>query len=366
MTGQRPSDRWIDDRLAAWQRLDERLPALEDDASVTPEMALDVIRQYPEIARDLAIARQASPRGRVTVYLERTYARLHRALFKPPPRPLSERLEAFRSDVPAAARAIRWHLASVVTWFMLTAAAGWWLIASFPELISLVASEQMIDTVQRGDLWTDGLLNVTPSSVLSVRIFTNNIVVALSAWSLGLLYGLGTLYIVGVNGLMLGGVFAFTARHGLGPRLFEFVCAHGFVELTVICLSGAVGFYVGEALARPGHQPRVAALQQRIARTASLMVLCVVYLVGAGLIEGFVSPNGQVPLPVRLTIGLGYFLLFVAGLSGFRPRRLLAGTARKDRGREAAPMSGPPITRGAASAACGTATTPAHPAHRAR
>jgi uncharacterized membrane protein SpoIIM required for sporulation len=316
------TDHWVTRRLPAWQQLDECLPALEDDKPIPAQLALDVVQQYPEIARDLAIAKRAAPAGRVAGYLEHIYARLHRVLFKAPRAPARERLAAFRDDVPGVVGELWRHIAVVTSWFLLTAAAGWWLVASYPELITLFASEQMIDTVGRGQLWTDDLLNVTPSSMLSIRIFTNNIAVALTALCLGLFYGLGTLYIIGLNGLMLGGVFAFTTQQGLGLRLFEFISAHGFVELTIICIAGAIGFYVGEALARPGHRSRIEALQRRVARTSSLMMLCVLYLVGAGLIEGYVSPNPSYPLSVRLTVGLAYFALFLFGLAGFRVRRV--------------------------------------------
>lgn len=312
------TDHWITRRLPAWQQLDDRLPALEDNKPVSPELALDVVRQYPEIARDLAIAKRAAPGGRVSAYLEHTYARLHRVLFKPPPQPLRERVAAARTEIPATVAALRWHIFWVTAWFVLTAAAGWWLVATYPELISLVASEQMIDRVQQGELWTDDLLNVTLSSLLSAEIFTNNIAVALMCLCLGLFYGLGTIYIIGINGIMLGGVFAFTAHHELGARLFEFVCAHGFVELSIICIAGAVGAYVGEALARPGHRTRIKALQHRVAQTSGLMVLCAVFLVGAGIIEGYVSPDPAFPLGTRLAVGLAYFALFILTLAGFR------------------------------------------------
>ena len=149
-----------------------------------------------------------------------------------------------------------------------------------------------------------------------MQIFTNNIVVSLFAMALGVLYGLGTIYIIGMNGFMLGGVFAFTAQHGIANRLFQFVVAHGFVELSVVCIAGAVGASLGEALARPGELPRGAAFQAAVARGMQLMAVCLVFLVGAGLIEGFISPDPRVPLGVRLAIGLTYLALFLLVLSG--------------------------------------------------
>ena len=260
----------------------------------------------------------AAPRhkARSRNYLERIYLQLHRTIFRSPARiDRSSSLVRTRRRRGRATE-LRWHIAAVGALFAVSTAAGWWLISAFPDLVSLFASNEMIEHVQRGELWTDDLLNVFPSSLLAVRIFTNNIMVSLFAMCLGVLYGLGTIYIIGMNGFMLGGVFAFTSQHGMARRLFEFVCAHGFVEISVILVAGAVGASLGEALARPGHLPRAAAFQRATARGARLMVVALVFLVGAGVLEGYVSPDLGVPLAARLAIGLGYFALFALVLSG--------------------------------------------------
>ena len=69
-------------------------------------------------------------------------------------------------------------------------------------------------------------------------------------------FGLGTFYIIATNGLMLGGIFAFTHQHGMAGELLKFVVAHGVVELSVICLAGAAGMMLGESLIRPTHATR--------------------------------------------------------------------------------------------------------------
>jgi uncharacterized membrane protein SpoIIM required for sporulation len=222
----------------------------------------------------------------------------------------------FEREAAAAAYELRWHILAVTALFFVAAGAGFGLVSMYPELASLFASEAMIEQVSQGQLWTDDLLNILPSSLLAVQIFTNNIVVSLFAVCLGVLYGLGTIYIIGLNGVMLGSIFAFTAQHGMAGRLFEFVAAHGFVELSVIFIAGAAGASLGEALARPGHLTRGAAFQKAVGRAARLMVVCLAFLIGAGVIEGYVSPDRSIPLAVRLAVGLGYFALFVLVLTG--------------------------------------------------
>jgi uncharacterized membrane protein SpoIIM required for sporulation len=308
--------KWFEQRVAEWRSAGPRLRGLEHGKSAPAATVLEAVRSYPEIARDLAIARRAAPNAALTGYLEGVYRELHRSLFRPPAAFWRSVLRLFTHGAATAARDLRWQLVAVVSLFVVCVGAGVWLVSTYPEVASLFASEQMIDTVKRGELWTDNLLNVFPSSLLSVRIFTNNIVVSLFALSLGVLYGLGTFYIIAMNGLSIGALFAFTAQHGVAGRLFEFTAAHGFVELSVICIAGAVGMSLGEALARPGELTRAAAFQRAVARGLKLMVVCLSFLVGAGLIEGFVSPDARFPLGARLAIGLGYFASFLLVLSG--------------------------------------------------
>jgi hypothetical protein len=119
-----------------------------------------------------------------------------------------------------------------------------------------------------------------------------------------------------MNGMMLGGIFAFTAQYGLAQRLLEFIVAHGFVELSVIVVAGAIGVSFGEALARPGRKTRAAAFQRATMRGAKLMALCILFLIGAGLIEGYVSPNPDFSFAARLAVGLAYFVIFLLIVGG--------------------------------------------------
>ncbi len=308
--------KWLAGRVSDWQRLSTLLSGQRDRKSESLAELLELVQRFRALARDLSLARAVTPSGRLTQELEALFLRAHEAVYRRPSSVRRQLRELMRDQVPAVTRDLRTALAAAVSLFLGSALAGWWLVDSFPELAALFASETMIEMVERGELWTDDLLNVIPSSLLSLSIMTNNIVVALTAFALGALYGLGTVYILGLNGLMLGGVFAFTAQHDLAGRLFSFVIAHGVVELSVICLAGAAGIHLGEALARPGARSRSAAFHDAVNRAAKLLPVCVLFLVGCGLIEGYISPDDRYALWTRVVVGLGYGLLFWMVLTG--------------------------------------------------
>jgi uncharacterized membrane protein SpoIIM required for sporulation len=307
---------WLATRAPIWRTLAEAGERLRLRRRASVDEALRTLDNYRGLARDLATARQQLPGSGITAALESIYAAFHALINRPPRNTRAAIAVMFRSEIPAIVRSLRQPLLWVTLLFALSVAAGWLLISAYPKLIGLFASEKMIDQVENGHLWTEDLLNVTPSSILSVRIFSNNIVVSALAFCAGIFYGLGTFYLIALNGLLLGTAFAFTRQYGLDGDLLNFILAHGLVELSIICVAGAAGTALGESLIRPQGATRRESFQQCTARSGKLLVLCALLLVGCGLIEGFVSPDPEFPFISRLIIGVCYWFVMWAALTG--------------------------------------------------
>jgi uncharacterized membrane protein SpoIIM required for sporulation len=246
----------------------------------------------------------------------------HEVIYRPPGYSWQQVNGLISDDIPRIVRELRGCIISTAILFCLSGVAGWLLVTEQPELASLFASETMINKVQGGELWTKDLLNVVPSSLLSISIMTNNIFVTLFAFACGALYGLGTIYIIGLNGMMLGGAFALTAQYHMEDQLLTFIIAHGVVELSVVCVAGAAGIRLGEALAHPGNRLRADAFRDAATEASKLLPVCAIFLVGAGLIEGYVSPDRGYDVASRIVIGLCFGLLLWLVLTGRAFRRL--------------------------------------------
>ncbi len=310
------TDAWIAARAPTWRELSQRLADVRRRRTLSIGEALSAVEAYRNVARDLASARRLVPGTRTAAALEALFLQIHVTISRHPFGGWSGFLSMLQQDIPAVSRELAPRILWMAALMALSAGAGFWLIDTFPSLISLVASEAMIQHVEEGSLWTDGIINVTPSSLLSVGILSNNIVVALFAICGGFLFGLGTFYIVVLNGLMLGSTFAFVHQHGLAARLFQFIIAHGMVELSVICIAGAIGAAIAESLIRPASATRTEAFRDCVHRAAPLMGLCAILLVGAGIIEGFISPNPMFPMASRVVIGVSYWTLMLLAMGG--------------------------------------------------
>lgn len=311
---------WLNARKCQWENLEHALKNPGNPRGQEMSAARELLSGYRSLLSDLSLSRRVNGKTIITRYLENLFLKAHEEIYRPSNHPLARLIDLYHWEIPRLMRELKTAIFSAFALFALGIAAGWLLIGSFPDLISLLASPKMIDHVQKGELWTDGLLNITPSSMLSLSIAANNITVTLFAFGLGAFYGVGTLYIIGFNGFMLGGIFAFTAAYQLDGRLFAFIISHGVVELSVIIIAGAMGLQLGEALIRPGSRNRLQAFQETSISAGKVLLAVTPFLIFAGLIEGFVSPDQDFNLLQRSIIGVCsgtiFWLILLFGVPG--------------------------------------------------
>lgn len=276
-----------------------------------------LLAEHHDVARRLAHARARAPTHPDTEALEARHAALHLLLRRDARTPQQWLDHLLEETLPRATRELRPFLAATLSGFVVAAAAGFGLVTVEPDSIRLFASPEMILQVGEGRLWTEGLLGVAPASVLSGMVFANNLLVALLAWLLGFLFAIGTVYVIGVNGVMLGALFALSASHGLSGAFLDFVVAHGPAEIFCLCAAGAAGAVVGEALARPGASTRAEAFSAAVRRTSVLLPLIAGLLVMCALIEGFVSTRDW-PFTAKAAVGSGALAVAVSVLVDWR------------------------------------------------
>jgi uncharacterized membrane protein SpoIIM required for sporulation len=152
----------------------------------------------------------------------------------------------------------------------------------------------------------------TTLGVVASSIFTNNIEVTFLAFAGGLLLGVGTLYVLAYNGLMLGAIAGLTIQGGNFSVFVRYVAPHGILELSCITVAGAAGLRLGWALIDPGRLPRGESLRRQARPAVAIVIGTAPCLVVAGLTEGFVTPHA-LPVPAALAVGLllggGYWSL---------------------------------------------------------
>jgi uncharacterized membrane protein SpoIIM required for sporulation len=149
---------------------------------------------------------------------------------------------------------------------------------------------------------------------------TNNLSVAFTTFALGITAGLGTIWMVIVNGLLIGVIGAATWKAGMALQLWSFVAPHGVLELPAIFIASGAGLEIARGMLFPGLLPRKVSLAQAGGRAARLLLGTIPMLVVAGVIEGFFSPSGA-PIAMKFTLAAVLFAaLLVYLFESSKPR----------------------------------------------
>jgi uncharacterized membrane protein SpoIIM required for sporulation len=143
----------------------------------------------------------------------------------------------------------------------------------------------------------------------------HNTGIAFQTFAAGLLFGLGSVFFLIFNGLIIGAVSGHLTEIGYGQTFWSFVIGHGAFELSAIALAGASGLQLGWALIAPGQLTRSESL--RLAARKSVQMLCgvMLFLLIAAFIEAYWSSSSTLAPWIKYLTGAGLWLLMGAYLA---------------------------------------------------
>jgi uncharacterized membrane protein SpoIIM required for sporulation len=158
-------------------------------------------------------------------------------------------------------------------------------------------------------MWTHSVVAMKP--VASSGIMTNNLSVSFMTFASGITAGVGTLYFILFNGLLLGVVGSACWLNNMSVQLWSFVAPHGALELPSIFIAGGAGFRIAVGMLFPGSLPRKQSLVLGGAVAVRLVLGTIPLLIVAGILEGFFSPTNA-PIPLKFAVSALMFALLCA------------------------------------------------------
>ena len=289
---------FVRERKEDWEKLDKIVTEFRPGFRRTlgREQLWQLGRLYMAAVSDLSVlkssALSADPHNEIISYLNGLVIRVHGAIYSKPASTWSSFVGFVTATFPVTFRQTLAYTGFSFSVFFLFGLVGFFVGLQEPGFIELVVPDGIISSVERGKVWFDDLYAMSPQA--SSFLMTHNISVTFFTVAAGITFGVGTVYLLGLNGLLLGTVAALCAKHDLSLQFWSFVLPHGAIELSAIIIAGGAGLIIGHALVDPGPYRRTEILALRGRAAGTLALGCVPLLVVAGFTEAFFSPS---PLP---------------------------------------------------------------------
>jgi uncharacterized membrane protein SpoIIM required for sporulation len=171
------------------------------------------------------------------------------------------------------------------------------------------------ENIEKGDPF--GVYKSQDPMLMFLSIAFNNIYVSFRVFVMGLMFGVGTVYGLFYNGIMLGSFQYYFFSRGLGFDSVLVVFIHGTLEISAIIIAGAAGLILGNGILFPKTYSRLQSLIRAAKDGVKIIIGLLPIFLMAAFLEGYITRHTDMPvwmsgfiLLASLAFIIFYFIIY--------------------------------------------------------
>ncbi len=291
-------DAFVGARRTRWNALDRLVRLGPREATEWSELASG----YRALCGDLARARQLGLPSDVQGYLDELAGRAHNQLYGVRASSGLGLLRTVAVDFPREVRRQSRFFWLATALFYLPFGVGFLGAVADPTFAADILSAPQLAQLEQ--MYGDGIGRGAGADVSMAGFYVwNNVGIAFRCFATGALAGLGSLFYLVYNGLVIGTVAGYLGSVGLGGSLLAFTSGHSAWELTGVVVAGTAGLRLGWSMIVTEGRTRMGSLRAVAPTLYRLVVGATALLMVAAAVEGFWSAS-PVPVPIKYGFGL--------------------------------------------------------------
>lgn len=284
--------------------------ALGNKTNLTPDKLSDL---YIEITDHLSYAKTFYSGSNTEIYLNSLASQAHQKIYKTKKEPKNRVLDFWKTEFPLLFYNYQRELLIAFLVFAFFALVGAFSSANEGEFVRSILGDNYVnmtlDNIEKGDPMA--VYKQMGEFNMFLGITINNIRVALMAFAFGILLGVGTLYVMLRNGIMLGSFQYFFYDKGLLWESARSIWIHGTIEISVIIIAGCAGLVLANGMLFPGTYTRLESFKRGVKDGLKIMLSTIPFFIIAGFLEGFVTRHTEMPDALAILIILGSLALIL-------------------------------------------------------
>ncbi|GAB4488894.1 MAG: hypothetical protein OHK0019_05870 [Saprospiraceae bacterium] len=256
---------------------------------------------FVQITDDLSYARTFYPNRSVRMYLNTLAQRIFHNIYRGKRLPVERFRNFWTDELPQLFWQERRAFLLAFCLFALAFAIG--VVSSIiePEFARVILGDGYVEMTLRNIENGDPMAVYKESAPggMTVSIAARNLFVAFQTVVAGVLASIGTVFIMLINGVMVGAFQYFFIEKGVFWESFLTIWIHGTLEISAIIIAGAAGLVAGSGLLFPGTYTRGQAFQITIRRGMKMFFGIAPIILLAAFFEGFFTRYTETPAFVR-------------------------------------------------------------------
>lgn len=284
--------------------------ALSNKNTIVPSELSDL---YIEITDHLSYAKTFYPNSNTEAYLNQLSVQAHQKIYKTQKEGKNRLVTFWKTEFPLAFYHHQKELLISFLVFLFFSVMGAFSAANDGDFIRAVLGDGYVnmtmENIAKGDPM--GVYKEQGSFNMFLGITINNIKVGIFAFSLGILGGIGTLFVLMQNAIMLGSFQYFFYEKGLLWESVRTVWIHGTIEIFIIIVAGAAGLVAAKGIFFSETYTRLTSFKNGVLNGLKVLTSTIPFFVIAGFLEGFVTRHTEMPDWLAIIIILSSLILMV-------------------------------------------------------
>jgi len=264
----------------------------------------ELAESFINITDDLAYAKTFFPKSNTTKYLNGIASTFHQDIYKNRKENSNRFITFWKYELPMIFYKHRKPLLYSFLFSLVFGLMGWLSAKHDNTFVRLIMGDEYVNmtnaNIAKGDPF--GVYKQGNSFVMFLAIAANNIRVELIAFVSGIIFSVGTVYMLMYNGVMLGSFQYYFFSKGLGWQSILVIWCHGTLEISAIILAGGAGLILGNSFLFPRTYTRLESVKRGAKDGLKIAIGVIPIFLTAAFFEGFVTRHTGMPVWTSVTI----------------------------------------------------------------
>ncbi len=275
---------------------------------------------YIQLVNDLSYSQTFYPKSKTTQYLNYLASQIYQKIYKTKREDTNRLVYFFKTEVPLIVYQYRRYIMYAFVLFFVFTAIGVLSARYDDDFVRLILGDgyvnMTLENIKEGD----------PVAVYqsgsnwggAIAITFNNLFVGLKSFFYGIFAGVGTIWVLIQNCIMLGSFQYFFYQEGVFWESVRGIWIHGSMEIFAMVIEAAAGLILGASMLFPKTYSRLNSFKIGFKNSLKIVLGTMPFTVFAGILEGFVTRYSKaMPNWLNVLIILGtlflisyYFLIY--------------------------------------------------------
>ncbi|WP_055448361.1 stage II sporulation protein M [Lacinutrix mariniflava] len=265
--------------------------SLQNNIKINPDT---LASYYIQLTNDLSYAQTYYPESKTLAYLNSLASQAHQKIYITKKETSNKIVSFWKYEFPLFFKQYHKTLLYTFLFFMAAVVIGAVSTLNDDSFVRLILGDayvnMTIENIEKGEPMAVYKSSGEIGMFLGITI--NNIRVGIFAFAMGILFSVGTIYVLFSNGIMLGAFITFFYNHGVLEKTST-VWLHGTIEISVIVIAGCAGLVMGNSFLFPKTYSRRVSFMKGAKDGLKIIVSTFPFFIIAGFIEGFITRYGD-------------------------------------------------------------------------